>query len=268
MLTGQSSIAELTDAYKDARAAILQTPEPEQSIGLASLRIEAEHTYRELSTTARSLQKQDLAPLEEYVANLTGGERAEQVVAFLDAKAEEAAKSVLSSLNSYLATGVLAGAGATALGIVAAFTGAAVSAGEAAGAAGVGVLLAGGGAAWIIVRGVAAALKAGSEAASDAWLKTWAWAQSLGKRSDEAMSRARLLQASIWGTSTGAPWRFKPLTDRARTRAQLLVGLTWALLALGGLLVAYGVINGAAAALQEKSQPQIEIPGITPPPPP
>lgn len=268
MAAGQPAIRQLTDAYREARAAILQTPEPEQSIGLASLRIEAAHTYRELSTTARDLQESDLAPLKEYAANLRGGERIEQFVGFLDAKAEEAAKAALSSLNSYLATGVLTGAGATVLGIFAAFSGAAVTAGEAVGAGGIALLLTGGGATVLIFRAVSAAVQAGSEAASDAWLKTWGWAESLGRKSDQALSRARDLQASIWHTSTGAPWSFKPFTDRARARAQLLVGAAWALLSLGAVLVAFGIYQGGAAALKEKSQPQIEIPGITPPPPP
>jgi hypothetical protein len=72
------SISELCEAYKEARGAILRDSSGlEQEIGKAALRVEATHTYRELTTTARSLTGRDLAPLREYVENLTGGERIE-----------------------------------------------------------------------------------------------------------------------------------------------------------------------------------------------
>src|SRR3970282_2281084 len=111
MAAVQPSISELCDAYKEARGAILQdAPGLEQEIGKAALRVEATHTYRELTTTARSLSEHDLAPLREYVENLTGGERIEPSVAWLDAQAEEGAKKVLGSITSSLVGGVAVGA--------------------------------------------------------------------------------------------------------------------------------------------------------------
>jgi hypothetical protein len=260
----QPSISELCDAYKEARGAILQdTSELEQEIGKAALRVEATHTYRELTTTARSLSKDDLAPLREYVENLTGGERIEASVAWLDAQAEKGAKKVLSSITSSLLGGVAVGALTTILGLFTAFSGAATDAGEAIGASIIPLLLAGGSVGYLVVRTLYYAGQAGGQATSEAWIKSWGWADALGRRSDAAIGRARELQAAIWRSAVGAPWTFTPFTNKARLRAQLLVGAAWALIGLGALFVALGVYQALDAYAKEQTQ----VPTLSPPSP-
>lgn len=264
MPKGQPSIRELCEAYREARAAILQNPDPmEREIGLAALRLEAEHTYRELVTTARDLRDRDLAPLKEYVGNLTGGEAVERLVSGLDAEAEEGAKKALRDLTASLLVGTATGVVATILGIVTLAAGGAIAAGEAVGGEALPLLFAGGSVTVMIARALYVAAQSASQATSEAWIKTWGWADSLGKTSDAAMRRARELQANIWHAATGGSWAFTPFTDKARTRAKLLVGTTWALLGLGAVLVGVGVLQAYDAYAAE----QARLPEFPSPPP-
>ncbi len=69
-------ISELREAYREARANILQIPnELERDVGLAALRLEALHAYRELATTATGLTDATLAPLKPESTDRIGGFR-------------------------------------------------------------------------------------------------------------------------------------------------------------------------------------------------
>lgn len=202
-------------------------------------------------TGAPGLADADADMLKEYVSNLTGGEGAEQSVEWLDAQARKGAQSVLSSLSASLAGGVAVGVVATILGALAAVAGAA----EAAGAALASGLLAGGSVAYFIVRSLHAAAQAGEAG----WARSWTWATNLGTQADDALSDVRRRQQAVWLAVTGAPWRFQAFTSRARLRAQLLVGVTWALVIAGGLLV----LLGAFEALNDAATPTYTTPTYT-----
>lgn len=259
---GQASISDLVVAYRDARAKILQIQnEKDREVGLAALRLEATHLYKELVTTGR-LPITDLAPLEEYVANLSGGEIPERVVAILDAQAKARAKQVLDSVVASAAAGTAKGALALILGIVAAVAGAAVETGEAVVAALIPLILGGGSVAYFIFRVGYVASQSASAATAAAWDGTWGWADTLGNAADTAMAEARQLQASIWSAATGAAWTYRPFTQKARTWARVLVGAGWALVIVGAALLVYGGFQAVDAWYQDVNNPQ-----IVPPPP-
>jgi hypothetical protein len=192
--------------------------------------------FRQLVTTAPGLDASDLAPLREYVEALgDGDELSPRLVNFIDAQAEKRARQVLSSLTQSLTAGVFVGILATVAGIFSAFVLSAQNAGAALFTAFVG----GGAVAVTILRGVYYASRAGGAS----WVQSWSWAGSLGQRSDWQLARSRTLQAELARATSGHAWPIPAFTARARTRAQLLVGLMWALIGLGAVLVAIGFIG-------------------------
>jgi hypothetical protein len=260
-----SDVRQLRDGYRGARAEILKLPGLEQEIGLAALRLQATHTYKELATTAQGLEDEDLAPLGSFVRELVGGEGVEKGIAWLDSEAQKMAKAVLTSISSSLVGGVAVGVGATVAGTVATIAGAA----EEVGASLTTAVLGGGSAAVFVVRGVYYSGRAGH----DATLKSLSWAQSVGTAAEHVLSKVSPLERSLWSAATGgAPGVFRPFTEKARLRAQLLVGAAVVLVGLGLILVAVGAVEAfsnwsSTPAIPESSKSTygITIPGSTEP---
>ena len=244
---GRGDIERLRELYREGRAAISALPDPiERELGLAALRLEATHTYKQLVTTARGLNDQDVVPLKEYVESLAGGELPERVLSTLDQQAEKQAKNFLSGLWMTLASGVAVGAVATVVGFFSTF---ALTA-EQLGAAIFTFAIAGGSALYFVIRAAHAASIAGQQA----WLRTWGWAASLGQQVDVAMAETRRLQAELWSRAAAGPWTYQPLTAKARSRAKLLVGAAWALLAFGVVMTAIGFAEAANEWYQERTR--------------
>jgi hypothetical protein len=239
-----ADITGLRESYRAARTSLERiTEENEREIGLVALRLEATALYRGLVTTAQGFADGDAAILKEYVGNLVGGEGAQQTVEWLDAQAKSLAKKTLSSLMNMLSTGVAVGFLATVFGVVAAVAGTL----EAAGAALTGVLIGGGSLGFVLFRGIYFASQGGSRA----WVQSWSWAESLGKEADAALAAARSQQERVWRAATAAPWRVESFTAKARSRAQLCVGIAWLLIAAAVVLVLIGA-GGALSALSEQ----------------
>lgn len=246
-----SDFVQLREAYREARSQIDGLDGMERDLGLAALRLEATHTYKQLATTAPGMRDEDLAVLKDYVDNLLGGEVSERVVASFDAQAERGAKALLSSLYASLAGTALVGVLATAAGV---FTTAVLTA-EQLGAALVTAAVGGG----AVLYGMIRAAIEGGKATEEAWIKSWGWASALGMRSDQAMGNARALQAKIAQAATGRAWSPHPFTEKARTRAQFVVGVAWVLVALGVALLGWGVVR----AIDERAKslpPTITLP--------
>jgi hypothetical protein len=247
-MTVGSEIPRLRELYRDARATISALPDPvERELGLATLRLEATHTLKQLVTTASGLRDEEIAPLKDYVEHLDGGELPERLINTLDRQAESQAKKFLSSLWVTLRGGVAVGAVATIVGLITTF---ALSA-QNLGAAFVAFALTGGSAAYFLVR----AAHAASVVTEAAWLRSWGWATSLGQHVDRAMDEPRRLQAELWRQASAGAWTYRPFTQKGRSRARLLVGVGWALLAFGALMTAVGAIEAFNEWYRSNSAP-------------
>lgn len=224
----------LRGAYRRARTQILSFSDPvEQSLALASLRLRATHFLNEANSTLENVEPNAWAPLKDYVATLGGGETAETSVAVLDATAKRAAEAVLSGILSSLA-------GATWLAGVTAAVSLGISA----------TIRFGG---WLSTEVwpllLAAhlplglmAMKAGSMVlALDGEVR--GRVASLGRAGENAMSEAARVETEIWRTATGLPWHQTPFSEKARRRVELMLWLTYGLLGLAVLLIAYGVYS-------------------------
>lgn len=136
-----AEISQLRELYRQARTDIAQLSDPfERDVGLAALRLEATHAYRELQSTAVGMDDASIAPLKDYVLSLTGGDNVEALVQSLDREAQGFAKKVLQNLWVLLTTGVLVGV----LGVVTNIVLAGALAAESFGAALFGAIFAGG----------------------------------------------------------------------------------------------------------------------------
>src|SRR6185312_1838183 len=233
MPASANEILELRDAYREARTQIVSNPDPvEREVGLAALRLEATHTYREAVTSQAGLEDSALAPLGEYAQALQGGEAAEKAVAQLDAAALRFAKGAFSNLWAALTGTVLLASGLAVLNVIGF---AALRANEV-GTALAATVLAGGVGGVSVIRG----MFYGARAAQDASVKSWAWASGVGVPSDFVLGQPRSLQTELLRRVGGrqVPRRF---TTEARRRAQVVVGamLVLAVVAVG--LVAVGV---------------------------
>lgn len=253
-MTTASDIAGLREALREARATISALPEGlEREVGLAALRLEATHFYKELVTTAPGLRDEDVAPLRHYVESLAGGEGVERGLATLDAQASKAAQTVLSDLYATLAGGALAGVFAAAVGVLSQL----VLTAEQLGAWLLSTALVGGSVTYLFVRaGHLAGL-----AAQSIWIKSWSWASSLGSAGDRVLAHPRDLQAALWRAATGGTWVVEPFTAKARGRAKFVVGASWVLVACGAALVAWGVYEAA----DEWAKQQSQLPTVTEP---
>lgn len=256
MSASANEILKLRDAYREARTQIVANPDPiEREVGLAALRLEATHTYRESVTSQAGLADSALAPLGEYAQALQGGEAAERAVAQLDASALRLAEGALSNLWAALAGSMLLASGLAVLNVI----GFVALQANAVGAALAATLLAGGGASVYVIRG----LFYGAQAAQGASVKSWNWASGVGVASDRILGPARALQTELLRRVGGRqmPKRF---TAQARLRAQAVVGTMLALAAVALFLVAAGAMQGlekkqAEASSTHLPEPQIEL---------
>lgn len=240
----------LCETYRQTRAELEALPDPtERDVGLASLRLEATATYRQLVTTAAGLPPGRLAPLETYVANLVGGEAPERWVGTIDAQAEAAGKKVLQSLLATLSSGVLVGVLGTIAGVVTVI----LTSGEALGLNIGSALLTGTVSAGVLLA-VGRGLYAASQQVGESWLQTTGWAEGLGRQADLALGRAREAQRRVLARATGAAWNPAPFTAKARSRAVALVWLTWILLSLAAVLFVVGFFQGCSQALENSQQ--------------
>lgn len=239
-------ISELCEAYREARASILQIPnELERDVGLAALRLEALHAYRELATTATGLTDGTLAPLKEYASNLKGGERIESSVDALDNQAQSFASEVLKDLWGFLTTGAVVGMFAVIADIVLL----AAIAGQRIGALIFGAVIAAGSALIFVIRSADVA----SRWLAQTWQATWDWASSLGVAADAALSEARRLQREMLQREAGGGLGLQRFTDRVRTRAQIVMGVAWSAVVIAGVLVAFGIVQAAMNWSDESS---------------
>lgn len=231
-------ISELREAYREARANILQIPnELERDVGLAALRLEALHAYRELATTATGLTDATLAPLKEYASNLKGGERIESSVDALDNQVQSYASKVLKDLWAVLTTGTAVGI----LAVIADIVLLAAIAAESFGAFLFGAVIAGGSALIFVLRSADVA----SRALTQAWEASWGWASSLGVPADAALSEARRLQREMLQRVAGGGLELQRFTDRVRTRAQIVMGVAWSAVGIAVVLVVIGFAQAA-----------------------
>jgi hypothetical protein len=245
----KSQITDLREAYREAGIQIGQFRDPiEQSIGEASLLIEATRMYSELMQVP-GMKDSVLAPLKDYVQALVVALGAVETldvvrfVEFLDAQVEKLAKKTIASLTQLLVTGVWA---AGAFTIVAAIVSALlIAAGQAAAGLFLSVAALGGIGSFYIGRTVKVAIDAGSAS----WAHSWGWANSLGAQSDQQLARARILQAEIAQAASGHAWQIAPFAAKARSRAKWLVRSMWILAGFGLLLVVVGFIGGIVVAL-------------------
>jgi hypothetical protein len=256
MSASANEILKLRDAYREARTKIVDNSDPiEREVGLAALRLEATHTYREAVTSQAGLADSALAPLGEYAQALQGGEAAEKAVVQLDAAALRLAKAALANLWAALVGTMLLASGLAVLNVIG-FV--ALQANEI-GAALAAALLAGGGASVFIVRGIFY----GARGAQDASIKSWDWASGVGVASDQMLGPARALQAELL-RRVGGRQVSRRFTAQARLRAQAVVGAMLALAVVAVLLVAAGVVQGVEKKHDEESgihlpEPQIHL---------
>jgi hypothetical protein len=231
-----TDIDQLREAYRTAGSQISAFSDPlERDIGLAALRLEAVGSYRQLVTTAPGLSDTALAPLKEYVANLTGGESTEAGVEAFDRAAKSASRTALSSLWSVLAGVGLTGAAAVVVGVV---TSIALAA-ENGGAFIFALVIGGGGGAIAVYRGTLGA----SAAAQSSWVKTWSWADGLGRPADHALGQARQVQTEVLRKAGAGALPMTHFTSQVRTRAEVVVVLAWVAVAAAVILVIIGFFH-------------------------
>jgi hypothetical protein len=231
-------IKALCEAYRRARAKILSMPEGfERNVGLAALRLEAFHGYQELVSTGVGLSQRKVAPLKEYVTQVKGGEGVESSIDAMDRQVQGFVKTVLRDLWSLLTTGVFAGT----LAVIGDVVLVVAIAGEMVGAWLFGMLIAGGGAAYYLLRGGAMA----GQGMSLAWKTTWEWASSVGTAADNALAEPRALQAQILQRAAAGGLAMTRFTDRVRMRAQLVMGFAWAAVGIALILMAVGFYEAA-----------------------
>jgi len=239
----QADAERLCHAYRVARGKILAIADPvERELGLASLRLRATHFLQDAASTAVNVEPNAWAPLKEYVAHLAGGEAAEWTVAKLDEAALAAANGVLAGVLTGLTSAAFGAALATVLAI------------------GLVIVDFGG---WMGAQGMklflATQLPLGLIAfwagrAILVLIDNFRGPQvSLGRASDSATAEAAALEAELWQRATGLGWHPRPLTAKARDRAEALVWLVYGLVGLAALLFAYGLISGIAAASRPPS---------------
>jgi hypothetical protein len=232
-----ADITALRESYREARGEIKNfTDQFELDIGLAAVRLEAAYAYRELVTTASGTSDADLAPLKEYVANLTGGEGTVAAVETFDRKAREGAKQVFEELMSLLTTSALTGVGAAVVSFVT-FVALAI---QSAGTFIFGLVIAGGSAVMVVLRSGQVV----AELSQRAWLKSWTWATALGVPTDRVLQPVRQKQTEVLrraGIAGPAPRR---ITDDVRSRATLVLGVVWGFVVLAGVLLVIGFYEG------------------------
>lgn len=108
-MIAKSQIEAQCREYAAARALIDSLPDAlERQIGLASLRLEATATYRQLATTGVIAYSDALSPLRDYVSALSGGERVEKVVGTVDQYGAKQATALASAAFSGVLTGMWA----------------------------------------------------------------------------------------------------------------------------------------------------------------
>jgi hypothetical protein len=228
--TAGSDIDALVSAYRDAQTSIDGLADGlEREIGQAALRLEAAEAARRLAGTGRPAS--EVAKLEALVRTLTGGKKAEWAVKQIDALARRALRDLWKSLADGVAVGVVS----FVAGLISVFVLAAQDVG-----AGLFFFVAGGSAAVVFVL---RALQAGSPMVEQAWLHSVSWAEEIGTVADRALSPARALVTQIVG-----PGASQPFTTKARTRAQIIVWLSWALAVLGAGMIVYGFVEAAGSS--------------------
>lgn len=233
-----SDVEELREAYREARAKIANFADPlERDVGLAALRLEATRTYRELVTTAVGLSDTSVAPLKEYVANLTGGERVTMSVDALDRGAESFAKKIFGDLAASLAVAQTVGV----ITVLADILLIAAVVGDHVGAFVFGVVLVGGGGLMFLLRSGQVV----GPALESVWQRSWVWANTLGTYADAALEPARRAQAAVLAKSQAGGAALPWFTAKARTRSQLVMGAVWTAAAIAAVLVAIGVWKAA-----------------------
>jgi hypothetical protein len=235
----KAQILELREAYREALTQIEGFSSAiEREVGLASHRREATDTYKRLMATGKGLDDQTLGPLNVYVSSLSGGESAEKAVTWLELKAQEGVKHATNVVVSKLIGAPLLGGAAVAAGV---FTQVAVTA-EALGGFIFTLIVGGGSGFYMIVRSFSAI---GQSGADQMWDKGWARASSVGTVTDHAMQQPRLLELALW-RATGAGALPQPFTARARGVAKFMLGVAWALAALGAILIVLGFARAAS----------------------
>jgi hypothetical protein len=240
----RAEIVDLRSSYQKSRGAIANLGTLEQDIGLATLRLEANHTLSQLRSTGPGLSEEDLEPLSSYVATLGGGKKSELAVNSLDKAGQKVVRDVISSLSGLAAKGALA----LIVGLVALIFGASSELGtEAAvvlfGGSGIIVVLA--------IRESGKLAKFTEETVSE----SWAMAESVGSEAEAAMSAPREIEQRLWKRCAGAaPWRHTPLATRARRWAKAIVVLTIAAFILAGIGFAYGFYLAVTEKLDSGSE--------------
>ena len=235
-----TDIDTLREAYREARSSITQLPDEfEREVGLAALRLEATKSYRELVTTAPGLTDEAVAPLREYVTNLSGGETLVGAVDALDREAESFAKNVLRDLSTLLATSQTVGVVATVVNVVMAIALAA----ESAGVFIFSLVIAGGSALIFVLRAGAMA----TQAMQRAWSRGWSWAASLGKAADGSLEHARQVQRDVLQRAGVGGVPAPSFTTKVRGRAQAILAFVWLAVGLAVILVGIGFYQAANA---------------------
>lgn len=234
MVASAQDMAELRERYQKARSAIAGFDDPlEREVGLATLRLEGEHTLKELRTTASGLNEADLQPLTTLVGSLSGGENAERAVKSVDKAGRSALKDVAKSLEG----STVVGGGSFVIGALLWVFNLTVDAGSAAAA---GILALGGIGFFALLRSVQAAGPEMIEAAGQVWDR----ASGLGDATELAMAPPREMAMQIWRRAAGgAPWRYTPFALSAKRRAMAIVIACAAAIAFAASGFAYGAYS-------------------------
>jgi hypothetical protein len=234
--TSKADVARLRSAYEQAWADMAQTSDDvDRQIGLATIRIDAAQAHARLAA-APHVSERDLAPMTAYVRELKGGEAAEWSVKQVDRYAAKVLRDAFQSL----VVGAWVGAAAS---VVAFITSVSILAQDA--GAGLGKAALGGG---VVIAVLARVVYYGSKGTEKAWIKSWGWAGGLGRRAENALAPVREIEKRILKAPAAALAASQTFAARARTRAQIILGLTWSLLAFAAIMA----VIGAGDAISDK----------------
>jgi hypothetical protein len=243
-MIGVTNVTNLVEGYRQAAREIDALTGMEGEIAQASLRSNAAATMAHISTRATGVSSADLAPLDRWIGDYRGGARVERAVGAIDKSVQTGATKVLQDAGTWAMTGqaplLLSGILSGIAGVVALL----INWGEYAGtalafwAAG-GVVIPGG----VLYHGLRGAVVGVQEGAQQ-MRTTWASASTIGSQAQRVLETTSLpVERDVWRAVGGAPHPGVPLVERARLRAQLIVGGVLGVLGVGALIFIYGVIK-------------------------
>jgi len=207
-------IQALCAAYRAAGASIKAFLDPvEREVGLGTLRLEASHTLKQLSSASTKATDDDLKPLRRCVAEIEGGKGAELTVKGVDRVTKKVLKDVGHSLIATKAVGSV-----SVIAVVLAWY---LNWFQSLGASAASLVIVGGAGLLMRIGGTTGTLGARVGAAAERW------AAQLGTESDRAMDTAREIEQRLWIAHFDEPWTYVPLTSKARARADRIVTLGW-----------------------------------------